>query len=120
MNVTKLTEVKDFILIALQEQNQSAVTLSVIAMVIAIVEALYIFSREAVLWLRRHGQGQNGGRHQQEMEMEENTSSEHPERPQRPKFRFVVQSPSSPSSPTEPRLHRAQVHFSDQVPTYLS
>ncbi len=44
------------------------------------------FSREAVLWLRRHGQG----RHQLEIEMEDDTSSEHSQRPLRPKFRFVV------------------------------
>jgi hypothetical protein len=106
-----MTEVQDINIIVFQEQHQSAVTLSVIAMVIAIVEALYIFSREAVLWLRCHGQDQNGGRHQLEIEMEDNTSSEHSERALRPKFRFVVQPPSSPTSPTEPHLHRAQVHF---------
>jgi hypothetical protein len=90
-------------------------TISFIAIVIAMAEAVYICSREAILWLKQE-QGQHHGQQQQEMEMEmeEIISPENSKRPPKPNFSFVVQcpsSPSSPSSPSEPHLHKAQIHI---------
>ena len=96
--------------------------ISIIATVIAMVQVVYICSREAIIWQKQRQQEreQNERQHQQEVEQQrtrrrprhgiEHEESNTPvilESPQRQNVRMEV---LHPGIPMQPLLHRAQIH----------
>ncbi len=87
---------------------------------IAILQVVYICSREAIIWQKRHQQEQelNDRQHQQEVqqyhirrrngiEFEETNTPVIAGSPQRQNFRMEAQ---PPCIPMQPLLHTAQIH----------
>ena len=106
----------------MQELNQSAIMISIVATMIAMVQIVYICSREAIIWQKRHQQEQelNDRLHQQEVqqqqhhirrrngiEFEETNTPAIAGSPQRQNFRMEAQ---PPCIPMQPLLHTAQIH----------
>jgi beta-lactamase regulating signal transducer with metallopeptidase domain len=106
----------------LQELNHSAVMISIIATVIAMVQVVYICSREAIMWQKQRQQEREQNERQHQQEVEQQRSRRDPRHgieveesntpvilgsPQRQHVRMEVQ---PPCIPMQPLLHRVQVH----------
>jgi hypothetical protein len=94
--------------------------MSIVATVIAILQVVYICSREAIIWQKEHRQEReiNEGQHQQEVqqqrshrrkgiELDETTTPVTSESPQSQNFSMETQ---PPRIPMQPLLHTAQIH----------